>query len=84
MGGGDELPIGANGTSPQVRLVAQDRLANIIIVRNLTAVEEQAVLELYRVADDATVANNDIFSDVGAWSNAAVAANDGWACKTGW
>jgi hypothetical protein len=61
----------------EVRLAAENGVADVIVMRHLRAVEKERVLEFARIADDAVVANNDVFAEIGVVADLAVLADDG-------
>src|SRR5579862_2930109 len=76
---GKELVIGDLHARAEVRLVAEDGVADIIEMRRLRTIEQQRVFQFGRVADDTAVADDDVFPDIGAMSDLAVFADDGRA-----
>ena len=57
--------------------MAENRIADVIVVRHLRAVEEQRVFQLGRIADHAAIADDDIFAYVGVVADLAVFPDDG-------
>ena len=76
---GHQFEIGNFHARAEVRLVAEDGVADIIEVRHLRAVEEERVLQLGRIADDAAVADDDVLAEIGIVANLAIPADDGRA-----
>ena len=62
---------------PEMRPMAQDRVAHIVEVGHLTPVEEEGVLDLAGVADDAIVPDQHMLADVGVVADFAVRPDDG-------
>ncbi len=60
-------------------LVAEDRVADVVEVRHLRAVKEQAVLELTRITKNRAIADEDVFADVTAVTDVAVGSDPGRA-----
>ena len=56
---------------------SEDRVTDIVVVRHLGSVENEAVLELGRIAGDDTVADDDILADVAPVPDLAVLADPG-------
>ena len=67
-----ELEVGDDHARREMHLRAEDRVADVIEMRHLAAVEEDAVLDLARIADDRARADDDVLADVGAVANLAV------------
>ena len=76
---GEKFEVGNLHARAEVRLVAEDGVADVIEVRRLRAVEKQGVFQLGRIADDAAFADDDVFTDVGVVTDLAVLADDGRA-----
>ena len=53
-------------------LRAQDRIAHIIEMRNLTAFEKNAILDLRRITNDRICPDNDIFADISPMPDLAI------------
>ena len=64
--------IGENGSGTEVCLVAEDGVPDIVEVRDLRLVEDEAVLELAGVAQHDAVADHDILADVGTVADLAI------------
>ena len=60
-----EPKVGTDRTSPEVGAVAEDGIADVVIVRCLHFIEEQAVLKLTRVPQHAALAHDDIAANEG-------------------
>lgn len=71
--------VGKDHASGQMRLVAEDGVAHIVVMRHLAAVEDDAVLELTRVSEHAAVADDDVLADVAAGAELAVPPDPGRA-----
>ncbi len=76
---GKKFEVGNLHARAEVRLVAEDGVADVIEVRHLRAVEEQRVLQFGRIADDAAVADDDVLAEVGVVANLAIFPDDGRA-----
>ena len=76
---GHELDVGNLHAGPQVRPVAEDRVADVVEMGGDGIVEEDGVLHLAGIADDAVVADDHLLADVGVVANLAIAADDGRA-----
>ena len=76
---GRDLEVGADDARAEVRLVAENGVAEVIEMRHLAAVEEQGVLEFAGIAHHAVVADDDVLADVGVVADLAVLADDGGA-----
>ena len=70
-----ELDVGKDRARAEVALVTQDRVADVIEMRHLRAVEQQAVLELARVAQHGVVAHDDVLAHVTTVADVAVRAD---------
>src|SRR5262249_41843573 len=71
--------VGQDNASRQVRLIAQDRIADIVKVRHLGFVKYKRVLKLTRIAQDNAISNDYVFANVAAASDLAVLSNPGWS-----
>jgi hypothetical protein len=76
---GEKFEVGNLHARAEVRLVAEDGVADVIEVRHLRAVEEERVFQFGRIADDAAVADDDVFAEVGVVADLAIFADDGRA-----
>jgi len=76
---GQELDVGNLHARAEVRLVAENGVADVIVMRHLRAVEEQRVFQLGGIADHAAVADDDVLADVGVVPDLAVFPDDGRA-----
>ena len=74
-----ELDVRKDGARAEVALVAEDRVTDVVEVRHLRAVEEQAVLEFARVAEDRAVADEDVLAHVAPVADVAVGPDPGRA-----
>src|SRR4029077_4407989 len=72
-----EFHVRQNHARTEVRLKSKNRIADVIKMRHLSFVENDAVLELARVAHDDTVADDDILADVAAAANLTILADPG-------
>ena len=70
-----EAHIRENDSSSEVGLVAEDRVANIIEVRNLGLVEDEAVFKFRGIPSHNPIAEDHIFADVTSVPNLAVLAD---------
>ena len=70
-----ESHIGKDHARAQMRLVADDRISDIIEMRNLRFVEDEAVFKLAGVPGHHAVSENDILADVAPIANLAVLAD---------
>tara|TARA_R100000027_G_scaffold61057_1_gene52188 strand:- start:22575 stop:23117 length:543 start_codon:yes stop_codon:yes gene_type:complete len=59
-----EAKIGHDRSGAQMRIVAQYRIADVIVVRSLDIVHEHAVLVFAGVAEDAVAASDNIAADI--------------------
>ena len=79
----DFLPVQSdicqNHSCAQVGLVAENRIADIIEMGDLGAVEYHAIFKLTRIAKDYPVANDHTFADVTATSDLAIIPDPGWS-----
>src|SRR5579859_2889239 len=76
---GEHFEIGDFHAGAQMRLVAEDGVADVIVVRRLGVVEQKRIFQFGRIAHHAVVADDDIFAEVGVVANFAVFADDGRA-----
>jgi len=76
---GERFEIGEDDAGADVRLEAEDGIADVIEMGRDGLVEEQRVLELGGIADGAVVADEDVFPDVGVVADLAIAPDDGRA-----
>ena len=76
---GKQFVVGYFHARAEVRLVAEDGIADVIEVRRVGAIEQQRVFQFGRIADDTAVADDDVFADVGVVADLAVLADDGRA-----
>jgi hypothetical protein len=76
---GEHLEVGNFHARAEVRLVAENRVTDVIVVRRNGMIEQQRVFDFGRVAHDAIVANDDIFAEIGVVADLAVFADDGRA-----
>ena len=67
-----EAYIGEDGSSAEVCLVAEDRVPDVVEVRDLSLVEDEAVLELAGVAQNDAITDHYIFADIGTVANLAI------------
>ncbi len=63
--------------APRCALVAENGVADVIVVRCLRAVKEERVFQLGRIADDAAVADDDILAEIGVVADLAILSDDG-------
>lgn len=70
------LQIGANAASTHVGMGAEDRVPNIVVMRNLNVVEQDAVFQLAGVADHAALTNDDVATEIGARTELSPTADD--------
>jgi hypothetical protein len=69
--------VGKNHARAEVRLVAENGIADVIKVRGDCVVEQNRVFDFRGVADDAIVADDDVLADVGVVADFAIATDDG-------
>src|SRR5271154_7183378 len=74
---GQKFEVGNFYARAEVRLVAENGVADVIEVRRLRAVEEERVFQFARIADDTVVADDDIFAKVGVVADLTVTSDDG-------
>src|SRR6266404_3570887 len=60
-----------------MRFKSKNRIADVIKMRHLSFVENDAVLEFARVAHDDTVADDDVLADIAAAADLAILADPG-------
>lgn len=70
-----EADIGEDDSGAEVCLVAEDGVPDVVEVRDLRLVEDEAVLELAGVAQHDAVADHDILADVGSVADLAILAD---------
>jgi len=70
-----EAHIRENDARAEVSLVAEDRVADIIEMRNLGLVEDEAVFKFRGISSHDTIAEDDIFADVTPIPNLTVLAD---------
>jgi len=80
---GEELDVGDFHAGANMGLMAENGVADVIVMGHLGAVEEEGVLEFAGVAHDAVVADEDVFTEVGVVADLAVFTNDGRAFDHG-
>src|SRR5215469_12388476 len=66
-----------NHSCPQVGLVAENGVTDIVKMRDLGPVEYYAIFKLARVTKDCAVANDHIFADITTASDLAIIADPG-------
>ena len=76
---GEKFEVGNLHARAEVRLVAENGVADVIEVRRLRAVEEERVFQFGRIADDTAVADDDVFAEVGVVADLAIFSDDGRA-----
>ena len=69
--------VGAFGARPEVDIVAEDRIPQIGKMAGLGVVEEDRVLDLGGVADDAALADQAVAAQVGTLADLRIVADDG-------
>src|SRR5260370_4989140 len=72
-----QAEIGKNYSSTKMSAVSEDGIADVTEMGNLGVVEDHAILELARVAQNHSVPNDDVFSDVTARPDLASFADPG-------
>ena len=70
-----EADIGEDGSGTKVCLVAEDGITDVVEVRDLCLVEDEAVLELAGVAQDDAVTDHNILTDIGSVADFAILAD---------
>ena len=76
---GHEFDVGDLHAGAQVRLIAENGVADVVEMRGDGLVEQERVLHLAGIAHDAVVADDHLLADVGVVANLAVAADNGRA-----
>ena len=71
------------GSRAHVRFIAQNGIADVIIVRGLHAVEKDAVFQLAGIADHRAVADEHVAADKRAGAHLGLFANHARACDAG-
>lgn len=72
-----EPEVGADHARPEVRAIAENRVAHVVVVRRLDAVEQQAVLELARIAQHAALPGDHVPADEGTRANVGAGPDPG-------
>ena len=67
--------IGENGSGTEVCLVAEDGVPDVVEVRDLSLVEDEAVLELAGVSEDDAITDHDVLADVGSVTDLTILAD---------
>src|SRR5882672_8086117 len=75
----DDLHVGQHHARAEVRFVTEDGVADVIEVRHLAVVEDECVLQLAGISDDAAIADDHVFAEVGVVADLTVAPDDGRA-----
>ena len=70
-----EFDVRENHARAKVRLIAQDGVAHVIEMRHLCFIEQNAILELARVAHYDAIASDDVLAHVATAANLAVFAD---------
>ncbi len=78
-----EAHIRENDARAEVGLVAENRVADIVEVRNLGLVEDEAVFKFRGISCHDSVAEDHIFADVTPISNLTVLADPSWTFDHG-
>src|SRR4030095_6539664 len=67
-----ELYVGENHAGAQMRVMADDRITDVIEVRNLHFIEQDGIFEFAGVPHDYAVADDDIFPNVNSAADVAI------------
>ena len=77
-----ELHVRENHARAEMRVMTKDRIADVIEMRHLRFIEQDAVFEFARVAHDYAVADDHVFAHVTAAADVAVLADPRRALST--
>ncbi len=74
---GHKLDVGDFHSGAEMRLVAEDGIADVIEVRRAGIVEQDGVFDFRRVAHHAPIAKDDLFAKIGVVADVTVAPDNG-------
>ena len=78
-----ESHIGKNNSRTEVGFLSENRVADVVEMRNLGFVEDEAVFKFRGISRDDAIAEDDIFANVATITNLAVLTDPSWAFDHG-